>query len=365
MSQAERYPAGKDRRYSMKTADYEKCASRIAQALQLESGEQVLLKLDPRIFSGIVAPLQNVIRASGAHISGVILAEDTTGSSDGELACLRKAFNDADVFIWLPELRQGSRPALAKALVEWLDARRGRAVHFHWQSGSYPIGFAELPSQDFIDRLYLAALDVSPAELETRHQKAIPVLRSGPIRVTTPEGTDITFEAGERPFCSQIGDATRERMQLARTRIDRDIELPAGVLRVAPIETSANGAVFLPVWRPVFTEGRNLFLRFINGHAAIQGANADKIDEELSAAGGDARMFREFALGFNPALKVLSEAPFIGYYGYGSGVVRLSLGDNEEMGGANRGGGVYWNFLHNATVIAGDRTVVREGNLLL
>ena len=139
-------------------------------------------------------------------------------------------------------------------------------------------------------------------------------------------------------------------------------------IRLTPVVRGlviANGAVFLPVWRPVFTEGRNLFLRFINGHAAIQGANAGKIDEELSAAGGDARMFREFALGFNPALKVLAEAPFIGYYGYGSGVVRLSLGDNEEMGGANRGGGVHWNFLHNATVIAGDRTVVREGNLLL
>ena len=38
-----------------------------------------------------------------------------------------------------------------------------------------------------------------------------------------------------------------------------------------------------------------------------------------------------------------------------AGVVRLSLGDNEEMGGANRGGGVYWNFLHDATVSAGDQ----------
>jgi len=105
-------------------------------------------------------------------------------------------------------------------------------------------------------------------------------------------------------------------------------------------------------------------LFFVNGHVAIQGANADKIDQELTAAGGDARMFREFALGFNPALKVLPESPFIAYYGYGAGVVRLSLGDNEEMGGANRGGGVYWNFLHNATVTAGDHILVRDGVLL-
>jgi len=74
-------------------------------------------------------------------------------------------------------------------------------------------------------------------------------------------------------------------------------------------------------------------------------------------------MFREFALGFNPALAVLPEAPFIAYYGYGSGVVRLSLGDNEEMGGANRGGGVYWNFIHNATVTVDDRILVEDGKL--
>jgi hypothetical protein len=190
------------------------------------------------------------------------------------------------------------------------------------------------------------------------------MLRSGPIHITTPEGTDITFEAGDRPFCSQTGDASIERMRSARTRIDRDVELPAGVLRVAPIETSANGSVFLPVWRPLMTEGRNLMLQFVRGHVAIQGVNADKIDQELTGAGGDARMFREFALGFNPVLKVLPEAPFIAYYGYGAGVVRLSLGDNEELGGDNRGGGVYWNFLHNATVIAGDHTLVQNGQLV-
>jgi hypothetical protein len=349
----------------MTTSDYENCAQAIAAALQLATGETVLVKLDTRVFNGIVSPLQKIIRASGAHISGVILAEETTASSDQELNSLRRLFDDADVFVWLPELRQGNRPALQRALNEWLDAGRGRAVHFHWDSGSFPIGFTELPSQDVIDRLYLTALRTPPQDLERQHQKAIAVLRSGLVRVTTPEGTDISFEIGARPFCSQIGDASRARMRTAVTRIDRDVELPAGVLRVAPIETSANGSVFLPVWRPIMTEGRNLMLRFVNGHVAIQGVNADKIDAELTAAGGDARMFREFALGFNPALQVLPETPFIAYYGYGAGVIRLSLGDNEEMGGANRGGGVYWNFIHNATVSVGEKILVENGKLYL
>jgi hypothetical protein len=343
---------------------YARCARSIVDALQLQSGEHVLIKLDPRVFAPLVEPLQKAIRAKAAMISGVVLAEDTREESEEELTVLRKLFNAADVFIWLPELNQSNRPALAKALVEWLDARRGRAVHFHWGSGSYAIPQWPLPSQDFIDALYLQALEVNPSELDRQHRSAMQFLRSGRVRVTTPEGTDFSFVVGDRPFCSQIGDASRARMASAQTRIDRDVELPAGVLRVAPLETSANGTIFLPSWQPAFVRGYNLTLYFRNGCLdELTGQNGTAILEELNAAGGAARMFREFAVGFNPALKIQKDHPFIAYYGYGSGVVRLSLGDNEEMGGANRGGGVYWNFIHNATVIAADTVIVQGGEL--
>src|SRR2546427_9906735 len=153
----------------MTTADYEKGAGKIPAALKLASGERILLKLDTRVFAPLVPPLQNLIRASGAHLSGVVLAEDTETSSDGELDSLRRLFANADVFIWLLEIRQGNRPALRRAINEWLDEGRGRAVHFNWHGGSYPIGLSELPSQDFIDRLHLAALDINPDDMEQRH----------------------------------------------------------------------------------------------------------------------------------------------------------------------------------------------------
>jgi hypothetical protein len=86
----------------------------------------------------------------------------------------------------------------------------------------------------------------------------------------------------------------------------------------------------------------------------MEGENATPVLDELTSAGGSSQMFREFALGFNSALRVRDDHPFIGYYGYGAGVVRLSLGDNEEMGGLNRGGGVYWNFIPNASVYNGN-----------
>jgi hypothetical protein len=348
----------------MTPEEYARCARRISTSLQLEPGERVLIKLDPRTFAPLVAPLQQEIRKSGAIIGAVVLAEDTAASSEQELLALRALFSDADVFIWLPELNQGNRPALARAIVEWLDARRGRAVHFHWHSGSYPIGDLPIPLADTVDQIYLTALNEDPADLDRQHRATIEILRSANVHVTTPEGTDLRFNVGDRPFSSQIGDASRNRMQSARTRIDRDVELPAGVLRVAPIETTAEGTVFLRVWRPVFTQGRNLMLHFRKGYLEqMDGENAGAVLDELITAGGAARMFREFALGFNRSLAVRDEHPFIAYYGYGAGVVRLSLGDNEEMGGANRGGGVYWNFLHNASVSVGNSVLVKDGRL--
>jgi hypothetical protein len=73
--------------------------------------------------------------------------------------------------------------------------------------------------------------------------------------------------------------------------------------------------------------------------------------------------FREFGLGFNPALTRESGSGVVPYYGYGAGVVRLSLGDNEEVGGAVRGGDVLWNFFPDATVTVNGRVLVAKGRL--
>jgi hypothetical protein len=88
----------------------------------------------------------------------------------------------------------------------------------------------------------------------------------------------------------------------------------------------------------------------------------------MARAGDAGRAFREIGLGFNPLLAVPDVTPWIPYYGYGAGVVRLSLGDNTELGGAvaaPAGRPVYvrWNFFTDLTVTIGPRTWVRNGKL--
>lgn len=86
---------------------------------------------------------------------------------------------------------------------------------------------------------------------------------------------------------------------------------------------------------------------------------------EIEAAGDAGKAFREFALGFNPLLAIPGSGErWIPYYGYGAGVVRLSLGDNTELGGTVGGGYVRWNFFVDATVTVDGETWVEGGRLL-
>ena len=153
---------------------------------------------------------------------------------------------------------------------------------------------------------------------------------------------------------------------MARNLIDREIELPAGAVRVAPIEESVTGVVVFPdgMWGETIVKG--LTLTFSEGVATEMAAaeGLEAVEAVIEEAGVVAKSFREFALGVNPKLAIPSQDPWIPYYGYGAGIVRLSLGDNTELGGNVGGGFVRWNFFTDATVWFGDRIVVEDGKLL-
>lgn len=71
-------------------------------------------------------------------------------------------------------------------------------------------------------------------------------MRGGEIRITTPAGMDIRFRIGGRPVNLQDGDASATRADRGVILIDREIELPAGVVRVAPLEETVNGTIAFP-----------------------------------------------------------------------------------------------------------------------
>jgi hypothetical protein len=358
--------------------NYQAMAQRIVDSLQLQPGERVLLRHDPGYFAELLAPLRRLVREQGAIDLGAleyveIAALDpspTAASPQPAGQSFEQMLSGVDVYIWLP-LRAAVRttpPAEARALARWLDqGGRHRQVHFHWSQGSTLADGLAGEHSAALDRVYEQALDVDYKAIAAQQDRAIVLLRSGTVRVRTPAGTDLRFRIGARPFNKQEGDASPERMQEARVRVDREIELPCGVLRAAPLEETVRGRLVIPKARLQGKVARNIQFAIEDGRITqvAAGENLEAVEAELQAGGEAARRFREFGLGFNPKLQALEGSEVLPYFGYGAGVVRLSLGDNEEIGGAVRGGYRRWFFFPDATVEVDGETLVRGGKLVI
>jgi leucyl aminopeptidase (aminopeptidase T) len=358
--------------------NHQAMAQRIVDALQLQPGERVLLRHDPGYFSEIITPLRRLIREKSAIDLGALEYVETAALDPNLRPAAWQAAGEAflqllsgvDVYIWLPvraEVRT-TPPAEAQALANWLDqGGRHREVHFHWSQGSVLADGLAGEHSEALDRLYEQALDVDYRAIATAQDRAIVLLRSGTVRVRTPAGTDLRFRIATRPFNKQEGDASPERMKEAHVRVDREIELPCGVLRVAPLEETVRGRLVIPKARMQGKVARNIQFAIEDGRITrvFADENLDAVEAELKAGGEAARRFREFGLGFNPKLKTLPGSEVLPYFGYGAGVVRMSLGDNEELGGEVRGGYRRWFFFPDTTVEVDREILVRDGELVI
>ncbi len=330
-------------------------AARIVEALDPVGGEPAILRYNPQVMPGLAEELGAALEDRGVSVR-LLSYEPVAGFSD--------SLAPADIYVWLPAGNMVTAPDELAALAGWLDAGAGRQVHFHWGAGTVALDGLGGEHSSRYDSVYVAALDIDYAELNRVQSQAINRLRAGAVSVTTPSGTSVSFRIGDRPFNQQDGDASVARMASAAIRIDREIELPAGVVRVAPIETSVGGTLVIPQARFGNATVEGLRIEFARGRiSAYSAARGEEAFQAALTSDSSLNYFREFALGFNSKLVAPEGERWLPYFGYGAGVVRLSLGDNTELGGTVRGGAVRWFFFDDATVTV-DGDVVVEGGAL-
>jgi hypothetical protein len=355
--------------------DFDPLAEFLLERLALQPGERVLLVALPGSFDVLVSTFREGVAATGATDLGAwSVAGDAPDAWATDFTARLAAASDevlveilteVDAAVMMPGATV-THPVYA-ALQDVLRQDQGRTVHFHW-AGAYALDGTLMDQTPEYDAFYQNVLHetdyVALAAAQAGFERA---MRASDVRVTTPAGTDVTFRIGDRAVTKQDGNATAARAQRALNLIDREIELPAGAIRVAPLEESVRGTIAFPpsVWGGTTVEG--LVLTFAAGRVvdvrAEQGLDA--VLAEMDTAGDAGRAFREFALGFNPLLAVSEVGDaWIPYYGYGAGVVRLSLGDNSELGGTVGGGYVRWNFFTDATVTVDGEVWVEGGRLV-
>ena len=364
----------KEKKVEGSSLDLELIADKLISQSQLQSGERVLLVGQLGQFEDLVPLLQERIVRSGAIFLGAMSIDDnhpeawqtefTKFMRELGQEALANYLKDVDLGIMLP----GATPAnkTYAALQKVLDDGQGRTIHFHWQ-GAYDLSGNLFEPDQKVDSIYQYVLLNTDYKALARAQLQFDsAMRENWIQVTTPGGTDIKFQIGDRQVTKQDGNASMDRMSSARTLIDREVELPAGAIRVAPIEESVSGKIAFPdaKWDGELAEG--VVITIVGGKVTEVTAteNIEAVERELDKGGEGARAFREFALGFNPMLAIPSDNPWVPYYGYGAGVVRLSLGDNSELGGNVSGGYVRWNFFADATVKVGEDVWVEQGKLV-
>lgn len=350
-------------------------ARAVVARMALKPGEKVLFVGRPGVFDTLTAFIRQETTRAGGRDLGVYATGPgerpdwqtpfTRGSRGASRAELAEYLARVDLAVMLPGAST-SDTAYA-AMQDVLRTGQGRTIHFHW-AGAYDLEGRPLRLTDRISQVYQQAIVETDyrwlADIQQRFEEA---MRGQTVRVTTPGGTDLSFVIGNRPVTRMDGDASAARAANARNLIDREIELPAGAIRVAPMEQSVQGTIAFPPgwWGGTRVEG--LVLVFNQGR--VTGFQAptgrDAVVAELGPPDGPGRAFREFALGFNPLLALpADDPPWIPYYGYGAGVVRLSLGDNTELGGAVTGRYVRWNFFTDATVTVGTDVWVKDGSLV-
>ncbi|PYR19027.1 MAG: hypothetical protein DMF94_17525 [Acidobacteria bacterium] len=366
------------------TLDYPAMARKLVGQLALKRGERVMSVAHPGVFDDLLPYIRyEVMRAGGIDLGVVeVLREPVPESFDAAVlqtgaresrAHYKAMFRDVDAAIMMPGATT-AHPAYL-AMQDWLkddlsEHRGRRTVHFHWiENGSaYPIAGQPLPSRSAMDAQYQRALlQTDYKALAGAERRFAAALREGEVHILSPGGTDLRFRTGDRPVNLQDGDASAARAALGKVLVDKEVELPAGVVRVAPLEDTVGGIIAFP---PSQWDGRpveGLRLRFSKGRVVEITASSgrDAVEAEIQKAGEAGRAFREIGLGFNPLLAVAERSPWIPYYGYGAGVVRLSLGDNTELGGTVTGGYVRWNFFTDLTVTVGGTTWVRGGKLVM
>jgi len=343
--------------------NYEHMADRIVKSLALSKGERVIIRYDDGYFAQMTPLLEKRIIAAGAIVAARLPYLEPFKSDGGRLA---EALKNADVYLWMP-VRERVRVVTIPEqvmLAGWLDQGGShREIHFHWSQGSVLADGLITTHPEAYDLLYQNALDIDYTALRKTQDKIEAALRSDTIRIRTPAGTDLTMRVGNRPMNKQDGDGSAERMRTAKVRVDREIELPAGVMRVAPEETTVNGRMVIPEARIGSVVARGIRLEFVAGRVTKIDAteNLAAVQEELKKPA--AMQFREIGIGTNPKLTVIPGDKTLAYFGYGAGVLRMSLGDNEEIGGTVRGAYRRWFFFPDATITVGSTTIVRDGRL--
>ena len=159
---------------------------------------------------------------------------------------------------------------------------------------------------------------------------------SNQVRITTQEGTDFSFMVNKRPIVVSDGRITKEDL-LNTSVFNKEDKLPAGMIEVSILETSAVGHVVIPHAECNAAPMTDVSFDFVRGKVENFKAKegADCFTSGLAKHSGPKDMIGSISFGFNTELKSIDEHGGLYWPQAGVAILSLSIGSNEILGGKN------------------------------
>ncbi|MEM2874751.1 MAG: aminopeptidase [Candidatus Hadarchaeales archaeon] len=181
------------------------------------------------------------------------------------------------------------------------------------------------------------------------------------VRIMAEDGTDLSFRITGRPILVDDGVISDEDLK----RGDVGVNIPAGEVFVAPIETSADGSIsFEEIAIPGFGKVRGLELTFRDGRIRRYSAEDGErnFDNFLRANTGEKDRIAEFGIGTNPGAKYTGGSIIIDEKIFGT--VHVAIGNNRGAYHGRNKASSHLDMIKdmgNGEVLVDDRIVMRGG----
>ena len=279
------------------------------------------------------------------------------------LSQARSLVEKSDVVIWLSQFED----------VERFPAYIRKTVYSFWDAvyddvKSKPRLSVNLPSPRKVQAMRINYLEFLAAFIngvkvdytrlrETGLNVASKLMGKKLIHVHHANGTDLEFSIKGRRVAVESG--TLEDCYSSGK--DCEVEVPAGEVYVAPIETSANGLLVVDQHKEYGLTG--LRLQFVDGQITSFEAEGDhgNFKRLLDKAEGDKYRIGEFGIGTNYGMKP------VGWSVYDEKALEtahIAIGNNIHLGGVNKAS-IHIDFVvDKPTIEADNKIIVRKGKII-
>lgn len=212
-----------------------------------------------------------------------------------------------------------------------------------------------------LDRIFWDTMDVDFNRLYRFNERLLRRLKGTKKIKITGDKTKLEFSVKGRKFMNDCGIVAREKMGY--------MNLPAGEIFTAPVETSANGEIFfdLPCMWHYGKQVQGVWFKFRRGKVVKYKINKglENFEDVIKNASGKKTTIAELGIGTNPKAKITGGMIIVDEKV--KGTIHIAIGQNKLYGGKNEST-IHWDFFKTmgkgSRLYADKKLIMKDGKFV-